>query len=144
MWLDYVIHWCYVLVKIKRNNLYQSNTFSYVLIWCSISLFPIHIPLFVQSTTRKSRLLPFVTFRACVFMFSLSIHRSLQLRKYSVYNSVCLQQTFLINCNRNTVISSLIAAQQIKSQHDTETMVTTFSRQIKKEVLSRKVAEAKL
>ena len=46
---------------------------------------------------------------ACVFMFLLSIHGDLQLGKYSVYNTLCLQLTLLINCNRNTAISSLIA-----------------------------------
>lgn len=45
----------------------------------------------------------------CVFMFLLSIHGDLQLGKYSVYNTLCLQLTLLINCNRNTAISSLIA-----------------------------------
>jgi len=42
-------------------------------------------------------------------MFLLSIHGDLQLGKYSVYNTLCLQLTLLINCNRNTAISSLIA-----------------------------------
>lgn len=46
---------------------------------------------------------------ACVFMFLLSVHGGIQLGKYSVYNTLCLQLTFLINCNRNTAISSLIA-----------------------------------
>lgn len=46
---------------------------------------------------------------ACVFTFLLSIHGDLQLGKYSVYNTLCLQLTLLINCNRNTAISSLIA-----------------------------------
>lgn len=46
---------------------------------------------------------------ACVFMFLLSIHGALQLGKYSVYNTLCLQLPLLINCNRNTAISSLIA-----------------------------------
>lgn len=42
-------------------------------------------------------------------MFLLSVHGGIQLGKYSVYNTLCLQLTFLINCNRNTAISSLIA-----------------------------------
>lgn len=49
------------------------------------------------------------TYGACVFMFLLSAHGGIQLGKYSVYNTLCLQLTFLINCNRNTAISSLIA-----------------------------------
>lgn len=143
----------YSLMYIASKNIYckytskrhQSNIFCHVLIWCNVHIFQSIFHYLYNKPPNKSKLLPFVTFRACVFMFYLSIHRSLQLGKYSVYNSLCLQQTFLINCDRNTVISSLIAALQIKSQHDTETMVTTFSRQIKeKEILSRKVAKAKL
>lgn len=44
-----------------------------------------------------------------VFVFLLSVQRGIQLGKCSVYNTLCLQLTFLINCNRNTAISSLIA-----------------------------------
>lgn len=67
----------------------------------------------------KSNLQPFFScdlfpplpqmYRACVFMFLLSVHGGIQLGKYSVYNTLCLQLTFLINCSRNTAISSLIA-----------------------------------
>lgn len=46
---------------------------------------------------------------ACVFMFLLSIHGDLQLGRYSVYDPLCLPLTLLINCTRNTAISSLIA-----------------------------------
>lgn len=48
-------------------------------------------------------------YSACILMFLLSIHGGIQLGKYSMYNTLCLQLTFLINCNRNTAISSLIA-----------------------------------
>lgn len=52
---------------------------------------------------------PTQTYTAHVFMVLLSIHEGIQLGKYNVYNTLCLQLTFLINCNRNTAISSLIA-----------------------------------
>lgn len=52
---------------------------------------------------------PTQTYTAHVFMVLLSIHEDIQLGKYNVYNTLCLQLTFLINCNRNTAISSLIA-----------------------------------
>lgn len=67
-----------------------------------------HPPEFSLQTSSPAFLFP-QAHNACVFMFLLSVHGDLQLGKYSVYNTLCLQLTLLINCSRNTAISSLIA-----------------------------------